>query len=45
MINLIAVNGSAVHFGGADEIREFGSFLSCILEKQKFFLARSEGLI
>lgn len=36
VINLIAVNGSAAHFGEADEIREFSSFLSYILEKQMF---------
>lgn len=36
MINLISVNASTVRFGGADEMREFGSFLSYVLEKQIF---------
>lgn len=36
VINLITVNGSTLHFGGADEIRKFSYFLSNILEKQIF---------
>jgi len=36
VVNLITGNGSTIHFVGINEIREFSSFLSYVLEKQIF---------